>query len=132
MGKREDFLREGFDLSRCWLDPGFGFGKTVGLQWRMVESMAQLVRAWSPVRVWVGHSRKSFLDDGPPSWRAWWLRGDENLWYRRDRQTSCLSRWFDGCGVGAVRVHAPWVESMDEEYDHATSDFSFDVWSSAS
>lgn len=61
------FLRErlaaaaaaGIDGQRVWLDPGFGFGKTVGHNLALLDQLEQIVALGQPVLV--GLSRKSML-----------------------------------------------------------------------
>ncbi len=52
-------LSEGVDEDRIWLDPGIGFGKTVGHNLELLRRLDELVAIGRPIVV--GTSRKSFL-----------------------------------------------------------------------
>ncbi|MDG2291674.1 MAG: dihydropteroate synthase [Phycisphaerales bacterium] len=86
-------IAAGVDASRIAIDPGLGFGKSVGQNWELVARMRTLVHAGYPVLA--GASRKSFIGavtgQSEPSERVVASVG-----------TAC---WLAGCGVQMLRVH---------------------------
>jgi dihydropteroate synthase len=63
----EAAVAAGIDESRIWLDPGIGFGKTVGHNLELIRGIPELARLGRPILL--GTSRKSFigrLDGSPP------------------------------------------------------------------
>jgi 2-amino-4-hydroxy-6-hydroxymethyldihydropteridine diphosphokinase / dihydropteroate synthase len=92
--KLELLDREGVALSRVMLDPGIGFGKSPTQSVEILRRIDELLDL--PVRVLVGHSRKSFM----------------NLWTKkpfadRDAETVALSMKLAARGVDVLRVHRP-------------------------
>ncbi|MCH2149003.1 MAG: dihydropteroate synthase [Phycisphaerales bacterium] len=83
----------GVDAARIAIDPGLGFGKSVGQNWELVARMRTLVNAGYPVLA--GASRKSFIGavtgQTEPSERV-----------VASVATAC---WLAGCGVQMLRVH---------------------------
>ena len=59
MYKKEQLVNEGISAKQIVLDPGIGFGKTMDLNWKLLE-FAKLV---PEERVLIGHSRKRFLGE---------------------------------------------------------------------
>ncbi len=57
--RREAALGFGVDAASIILDPGLGFGKTVGHNLALIRGIPRLVRLGAPLMI--GHSRKSFL-----------------------------------------------------------------------
>jgi 2-amino-4-hydroxy-6-hydroxymethyldihydropteridine diphosphokinase/dihydropteroate synthase len=80
----------GVDLSRVLFDPGIGFGKTPLQSEILVREIERFMEL--PVRILVGHSRKSFLGERPAP--------------ERDPETLGLSLQMVDKGVDVIRVHA--------------------------
>ncbi|MCF7906262.1 dihydropteroate synthase [Candidatus Gracilibacteria bacterium] len=57
--RKEDLVRKGGNPENIVLDPGIGFGKTMELNWELLE----FARAVPEERVMIGHSRKRFLGE---------------------------------------------------------------------
>lgn len=57
-------ISEGISAEKIILDPGFGFGKTVGDNMTLLDNLAAIVELGYPVLA--GLSRKSFLNAGKP------------------------------------------------------------------
>lgn len=55
--QRELLLEAGFTRDQITLDPGIGFGKTMALNWRLLEIASRI----DGNRFMIGHSRKRFL-----------------------------------------------------------------------
>lgn len=63
LSKRAEFgVTQGIPKERIWIDPGIGFGKTVDDNYKLLQKIDSLTEL--PFRVLVGHSRKSFMNDG--------------------------------------------------------------------
>ncbi len=58
--KREELLNAGMKLEKIILDPGIGFGKTMRLNWQLLE-----FKNYIDGPVMLGHSRKRFLSTDP-------------------------------------------------------------------
>jgi dihydropteroate synthase/2-amino-4-hydroxy-6-hydroxymethyldihydropteridine diphosphokinase len=92
--KIDQLDRSGVNLDRVIFDPGIGFGKTGAAS---VLILQQIQRFFSlPVRILVGHSRKSFLNQ-------WGHREVGN----RDSETLGVSLKLAERGVDILRVHRP-------------------------
>ena len=87
-----EFDRSGIARHRLIFDPGIGFGKTVGQNWRILEHVERFHDLGIPLLL--GHSRKSFLEavTGKPS-------------AERDEETLVVSRALAPKGVDILRVH---------------------------
>jgi dihydropteroate synthase len=59
LGRAEDLKRQGIAQEQLWLDPGFGFGKSVGDNLSLLKNLARLIQCGYPVLL--GTSRKSSL-----------------------------------------------------------------------
>lgn len=83
----------GVDARRIAIDPGLGFGKSVGQNWELIARMKTLVHAGYPVLV--GASRKSFIGavtgQTEPSGRV--------------GASVAAACWLAGSGVQLLRVH---------------------------
>ena len=55
----QQLAQVGISNDRIWIDPGIGFGKQAEQSWHLLQNIAQLHQLGA--RVFVGHSRKSFL-----------------------------------------------------------------------
>ena len=94
----EAFSTAGVDLDRIVLDPGIGFAKDAGHNWRVLAGLEQLLSLGRPVLI--GASRKRFLgellaaEDGTP-------RPVD----RRDFATDAISAIAAAHGAWGVRVH---------------------------
>jgi len=90
--KMKLFEKEGLDLDRAIFDPGIGFGKTA------LQSIAILRRldefSELPVRILIGHSRKSFI-------KAWNISSPQ----LRDSATLSVSLAIKNKGIDILRVH---------------------------
>jgi 2-amino-4-hydroxy-6-hydroxymethyldihydropteridine diphosphokinase/dihydropteroate synthase len=92
LDKLEKLEREGVSLHRVILDPGIGFGKSAQQSLEILRRMDELLDL--PVRVLIGHSRKSFM----------------NIWGRRpaaerDPETLAVSIQLAQRGADILRVH---------------------------
>lgn len=87
--KLELVRSRGIDLNRIIFDPGIGFGKTAAQSLAILERMNEFTDF--PVRLLVGHSRKSFMK----------ALGVED----RDSATLEISRQLARRGVNILRVH---------------------------
>lgn len=89
-----EMVVSGVDLGRVVLDPGIGFAKTAGHNWRLLGHLPELASLGHPILV--GVSRKRFLGallpEGAPA-------------TARDLPTAVLSALAAESGVWAVRVH---------------------------
>jgi 2-amino-4-hydroxy-6-hydroxymethyldihydropteridine diphosphokinase/dihydropteroate synthase len=83
---------EGIDLSRIIFDPGIGFGKTPQQSISILNRMNEF--ADIPIRLLVGHSRKSFMT-------AFGATGTKD----RDAATLAISLDLANTGVDILRVH---------------------------
>lgn len=93
-GKLKELSAAGVDLDRVVFDPGIGFGKTAGQALTIIQNIDRLFAL--PVRVLVGHSRKSFMK----IWSA-------NEAPSRDPETLGVSLRLAERGVDILRVHEP-------------------------
>ncbi|HWI31101.1 MAG TPA: dihydropteroate synthase [Microbacterium sp.] len=84
----------GIPPSRIIVDPGIGFAKTAEQNWRLLESLGDIVSLGH--RVLLGTSRKRFLADA---------LGAEASLERRDLATAVTSVLAEAAGAWAVRVH---------------------------
>lgn len=86
------FEKNGVDLTRITLDPGIGFGKTLGHNLSILRHLGQFKALGYPLLL--GHSRKGFIAEvtGLPV-------GE------RDPATAVVSALSLGAGVDIVRVH---------------------------
>lgn len=57
--KKEQLVKEGLEAEKIILDPGIGFGKTMELNWKLLEFAKHVPEE----RVMIGHSRKRFLGE---------------------------------------------------------------------
>jgi 2-amino-4-hydroxy-6-hydroxymethyldihydropteridine diphosphokinase/dihydropteroate synthase len=90
--KCEDFYKAGVPLSRIIFDPGIGFGKTPHQSILLLQRMSEFCDL--PVRIMVGHSRKSFM-------KRWNLSARHSL----DAATLIISGELVRKGVDILRVH---------------------------
>ncbi|MBP7251924.1 MAG: dihydropteroate synthase [Alphaproteobacteria bacterium] len=86
--------RQGIALSRVLLDPGIGFGKTPQQSLTLLQRCQELQDL--PVRLLIGHSRKSFM-------QLWTAASAAN----RDDAGMGVSLELCRRGVDVLRVHAP-------------------------
>lgn len=84
----------GVSLNRVFFDPGIGFGKTPSQSWALLRQMDRLLEL--PVRLLVGHSKKSFLKNG-----------SQREAHERDFETLGVSLALAEKGVDVLRVHNP-------------------------
>jgi len=92
--KIEALARAGISRDRIFFDPGLGFGKSAAHSLEIVERIKELLRL--PVRVLVGHSRKSFLN----------IFGERSP---REREGASLgvTMHLAAKGVDVLRIHEP-------------------------
>ncbi len=90
----ERIERAGVNLSRVIFDPGIGFGKAPLQSLEILQRMEELLDL--PVRVLIGHSRKSFMG-------IWGQRP----FGERDPETLALSLKLAARGADILRVHRP-------------------------
>jgi 2-amino-4-hydroxy-6-hydroxymethyldihydropteridine diphosphokinase/dihydropteroate synthase len=83
---------KGIDLRRVIFDPGIGFGKTAAQSLAIIERIEEFSDL--PLRILIGHSRKSFLKNMGAYDRA-----------DRDVATLALSMNLARKGVDILRVH---------------------------
>lgn len=88
----------GVNLSRVIFDPGIGFGKTSEQSSEIIQNISEFFEL--PVRLMVGHSRKSYLD--PQVKRAP---------QERDPESIGVSLRLAQKGVDLLRVHNPEIHS---------------------
>lgn len=88
----EELVNAGISRERLIFDPGLGFGKTVAQSWEILRGMNRLHDLG--VRLFVGHSRKSFLSRVTASPSA-----------QRDLETITASLSLARAGVHYLRVH---------------------------
>lgn len=86
--------RQGIALSRVLLDPGIGFGKTPQQSLTLLQRCQELQDL--PVRLLIGHSRKSFM-------QLWTAASAAN----RDDASIGVSLELCRRGIDVLRVHAP-------------------------
>ncbi|HRP09248.1 MAG TPA: dihydropteroate synthase, partial [Gemmatimonadales bacterium] len=91
---RAEAAGRGAAMDTVVLDPGFGFGKTAGDNWRLLDSLDAVVALGSPVLV--GPSRKRFLGQATG-------RDVED----RDAATAAACALACDRGASLFRVHAP-------------------------
>jgi len=61
LARRQELLDLGLSADKIVLDPGIGFGKTMQLNWQLLEFAKQV----PDIPVMIGHSRKRFLATDP-------------------------------------------------------------------
>ncbi|WP_165063315.1 dihydropteroate synthase [Marisediminicola senii] len=105
--RMQQLVAEGIDESRVILDPGIGFAKNAGQNWRLLAAMDQFTARGTPVLV--GVSRKRFLAD---------LLPDGEPPVARDAATAVISAMMASAGAWGVRVH-----------DVAATAAALDAWS---
>ena len=99
VGEVHGFLAEAAARARrigcreVWVDPGIGFGKTVGHNVALLAALPELVEAGVPVLV--GASRKGFLGT---------LTGGTPVEDRLEASVA-VATWAFHCGVQVVRAH---------------------------
>ncbi len=84
--------KSGINRSRIWIDPGFGFGKSVAHNLLLMRSLKVLVKHGFPVVI--GPSRKSFIGKTL----------DTDIGERLSGTLACVA-WTHLAGVQMVRVH---------------------------
>ncbi len=92
--KMEKLSQEGIDLQRIIFDPGLGFGKTAQQSLLIVRRIHEFFDL--PLRLMVGHSRKSFLKTWSPT-----------SGLARDGASVGISLQLARRGVDILRVHEP-------------------------
>jgi 2-amino-4-hydroxy-6-hydroxymethyldihydropteridine diphosphokinase / dihydropteroate synthase len=97
-GKLEGLEKAGISLDRVLLDPGVGFGKTAAQSLEIVRRAEELLSL--PVRVLLGHSRKSFFR----------LLGEREA-RDRDGFTLGASMRLASKGIDVIRVHEAALHS---------------------
>lgn len=90
--KLEVFNKANIHLDRIYFDPGIGFAKTASQSQTLVREIETFLKL--PVRLLVGHSRKSFLG-----------RWGEKQASNRDAETLGTSLKLAQKGVDVLRVH---------------------------
>lgn len=83
---------QGVSPERLIFDPGIGFGKAPQQSWEILRRMSEFQRLG--VRIFAGHSRKSFLSSITSAPFA-----------ERDLETSVLTTTLAEAGVDYIRVH---------------------------
>ena len=63
--KIDSFLQDGFNHENCIFDPGIGFGNSPAQAWQLLNHIEKFHQLG--VKLYVGHSRKSFLKALPQS-----------------------------------------------------------------
>lgn len=99
LDKLEVLERAGVSRERIIFDPGIGFGKTPTQCWQIIKGAQRFLDL--PVRLMIGHSRKSFLAT---------LRDSAAI--DRDSDTLGLSLRLASCGVEILRVHDPVANQL--------------------
>lgn len=95
----ERLTASGVRLERVIFDPGIGFGKTAEQSWKLLQSVEALQRL--PVRLLIGHSRKSFLRG----------LGGERVASERDFESVGVSLRLAAQNVDILRVHEPLLHA---------------------
>lgn len=91
--KLETLDKAGVAIDRILLDPGLGFGKTPIQSFVLVQRISELMSL--PVRLFVGHSRKSFLN-----------LISQRPAIERDPETLGVSLSLAAAGADILRVHS--------------------------
>ena len=94
LSKLEQLERAGVHLDRVTFDPGIGFGKTPRQSLDILQQIENFFDL--PVRILVGHSRKSFLS-----------QFHDSAAVDRDFETLGVSLQLAEKGVDILRVHSP-------------------------
>jgi len=94
----ERLEKTGISFDRILFDPGIGFGKTPEQSLAMIRRIDEFIKL--PVRILVGHSRKSFMD-------TWAKRPAE----ARDGFGIGVSLHLASKGVDVLRVHEPQLHA---------------------
>ena len=84
----------GIDPARIIFDPGIGFGKTSQQSLALIQGAEAFLTL--PVRILIGHSRKSFIN----SW-------GERMAKDRDWESVGISLRMSMLGINILRVHEP-------------------------
>ncbi len=92
LAKIDELCAAGISLERIIFDPGIGFGKTAQASLTLLKRIDQFLDL--PVRVLVGHSRKSFLNQWGP-----------RPVHDREYETLGVSLRLAERGVDIIRVH---------------------------
>ena len=88
--RRDECLAAGMQPGHIVLDPGLGFGKSAGDNWRILAHIDAITDLGH--RVLIGASRKRFL-------------GVDSTMEQRDDSGTAITAWCAQHGVWAVRVH---------------------------
>ncbi len=103
LARRDAAARAGIEIHRILLDPGIGFGKTVGHNLELLAATRRLVNRGSPVLI--GASRKRFIGTITNEPQA-----DQRLF-----GTAATVAWAIAHGAAVVRVHD--VKAMRQVLD---------------
>lgn len=88
IAKINNLTASGIDKNRIILDPGLGFGKTAKQSWEIINRVAELKDLGC--RLYIGHSRKSFIGGDIAD---------------RDKKTLAISEELVKKGIDFIRVH---------------------------
>ncbi|PWU16396.1 MAG: hypothetical protein C5B49_10540 [Bdellovibrio sp.] len=103
--KLDELTRLGIHLDRILFDPGIGFGKTAAQSIEIIQHIKAFQEL--PVRLLVGHSRKSFIKSLV-----------DNCSKDRDWESQGISLRLGDAGVDVIRVHRPVIHMKAFEAYH--------------
>ncbi len=113
LAARVEAAREaGIAAERIAVDPGVGFGKTMGDNWRLAMRADDVRPAGFEGPVVLGASRKRFLETAMPTdvqmpreWGSWVGTLQKQAGHPRDDASAALTAVMARCGVEIHRVH---------------------------
>jgi dihydropteroate synthase len=100
--RRDELAELGLSYEQIILDPGIGFGKTMRLNWKLLE-FAKFI---DDHRVMIGHSRKRFLGTSPQSGAP--LTDGDKLRFS-DEVNLIAAKIAKDSGAAYLRVHDPAI-----------------------
>lgn len=98
MQQRKKMIAAGVDPKKIMLDPGIGFGKTMRLNWQLIEFKKYVA---ADQLVMLGHSRKRFLATDPKTGKP---LADEKIRFTPERNLEVAQKIID-CNTEYLRVH---------------------------
>lgn len=100
--RRDELASLGVEYSRIILDPGIGFGKTMRLNWQLLEFAKHI----TDHEVMIGHSKKRFLGTSPKSGVP---LPDADKLRMSDEVNQLAARIAKAAGTAYLRVHDPSI-----------------------
>lgn len=103
--RAEELIKFGIQKDKIILDPNIGFGKTMQLNWQLLE-FAKLAPEFP---IMIGHSRKRFLGCDPKTGE--WLPNGQEIRFTDEINKKAAQNANDS-GTAYLRVHSPSIYSQ--------------------